>query len=113
MTNLPEYIYNEGLDWENIEVTIPIASDVIFYMDLTGTENDSTFYLHTLDHHGRAFIVVSDQNIQLLTMGNKTFRSPIKLLKGVNHSFVRRVPRFNKLIFRTDTANTNIRLLVI
>ncbi len=113
MTNLPEYIYNEGEDWENIEVTIPIASDVTFYMNQSGTENDTNFYLNTHNHPGRAFIVVSDEHIQLVTMGNKTFRSPIKLLKGVNHSFIRRVPKFSKLVFRTDTANTNIRLLVI
>ena len=102
--------HNYGRDGENIEFTAVAIGDYTIYIAGTGTETDTTKYLNK-GNLATGFTLRPSANVSIVTLGVKTFRTPISISTGgmSQHKHLR---DFNVIVIRTYSANTLIKLYV-
>ena len=101
---------NDGRDWENYEFDIASASDVTVNIAGTGTENAATKYLNK-GNLGTGFVLRPGGNVSVVSIGTKTFRSPISI-STAGMTVSKHLRDFNSIVIRTTVANTHIKLLI-
>lgn len=105
--------YNHDRDWENIEFTSDSATAIVEYefnIAGTGTETDTVKYLNK-GSLGTGLVLRPSAPVEILQIGNKVYRNPITVTTS-GFTVSKHLGDFNKIVIRTTTVSTIIRLLV-
>ena len=105
--------FNDWRDWENFEFTSDSATAIVDYeinIGGTGTETDTVKYLNK-GNLATGLVLRPSATVTIPQIDNKVIRTPITIpTAGLNAS--KHMKDFNKMIIRTTTVSTIIRLLV-
>mgnify|MGYP001588856794 CR=1 FL=1 len=104
--------FNDWLEWENFEFTSDSVIAIVDYEINTGsgTETDTKKFLGK-EGLGTGIVLRPSATVTIPQIDNKVFRTPITVTTaGLNVS--KHMKDFNKIIIRTTTTSTIIRLLV-
>ena len=105
--------YNHDRDWENIEFTSDNSNAIVDYtinIAGTGTETDTIKFLNKLSL-GTGFVLRPSATVTIPQINNKIFRNPITV-STAGISISKHLGDFGKIVIRTSTISTIIRLLV-
>lgn len=105
--------YNDARDWENIEITSSSSTaieDFTFNIPGSGTETSTTKFLNKKSL-GTGFVLRPSATVTIVQVNEKVLRNPITVTTA-GFSVSKHMPDLNKLVIRTATTSTIIRLLV-
>ena len=105
--------YNDSRDWENYEFTSDSSNAIVDYtINIAGsdTDTDTVKYLNK-GSLGTGFVLRPSAAVTIPQIDNKVFRTPITV-STAGLSIAKHMKDFNKIVIRTTTVSTIIRLFV-
>ena len=102
---------NDGVDQENIEFLAVAAGDYTINIIGTGVETDTEKYLNK-GSLGKGYILRPDKTVSIVSIDNKTYRDPFTITTA-GFAFSTHQKDFAKIVIRVQSANTQVRLLVL
>ena len=95
---------------DNIEFTAVDIDDYIITFNKTGTDTATSKFPIANTQTARKFIVRVDQTTDLIQINSIIFTDPIQITIDKSHRETRNVPVINKIVLRTNTTNTKIKV---
>lgn len=105
--------YNHDRDWENIEFVSDSSNAIVDYeinIPSTGTETSTKKYLNKASL-GTGFVLRPSATVEIVQINEKVYRNPITV-STAGFSVSKHLGDFYKIVIRTTTVSTIIRLLV-
>ena len=95
---------------DNIECTAVDIDDYTITFNQRGTDTATSKFSIANTQTARKFIVRVDQTTDLIQINSIIFTDPIQITIDKSHRETRNVPVINKIVLRTNTTNTKIKV---
>ena len=94
---------------DNIEFTASAIGDYTIWLSMTGTDSEFVKYTEN-PRSARKFAIRTDKNTDLVQLDNLAFTDPCQITADKAHIETRSVPTIVKLVIRTNSTNTMIKV---
>ncbi len=102
-------ISGDSSEGDNIEFTAVNIGDYIIWLSMTGT--DEEFKKFTTNPRAASSLSIRiDKNTDIISQDNITFTDPITMVADKEHTEKRDVPFLSKLVLRTNSTDTKIKV---
>ena len=102
-------VSSDNSEGDNIEFTAVNTGDYTIWLSMTGTDSEFTKYTKN-PRSASKFSIRIDKNSDLVSQDNITFTNPITMVADKEHTESRNVPFLSKLVIRTNSTNTKIKI---
>ena len=94
---------------DNIEFTANAINDYTIWLSMSGTDTETTKFPNN-PQSARKFTIRTDKNASLVSLDNRIFTNPIKIVANKTHVERRNVPTIVKMVIRTTATVTKIKV---